>query len=55
MGQDIILDIDDDVLERLERRAAAARKSLEDFLCEALTEAAQPGPGERIRQDRDSE
>jgi len=43
MGQDVVLDIDDKVLERVERRAAAAQKSLEEFLRDALTEAAGSG------------
>ena len=42
MGQVVIRNIDDRVLERLKLRAAAQRKSLEQSLRELLTEAARP-------------
>ena len=51
MGQDVVLDIDDEVLERLEQRAAAAQKSLEQFLREALTEVAKSSLEEAEGQD----
>jgi antitoxin FitA len=43
MGQVVIRNIDDRVLERLKLRASTERKSLEQCLRELLTEAAQPG------------
>lgn len=42
MGQVLIRNIDDDVLERLKARAAAQHKSLEQCLREVLAEAAKP-------------
>jgi antitoxin FitA len=55
MGQVVIRNIDDGVVERLKTRAAAQRKSLEQSLRELLTEAAKPSrteltaEAERIR------
>ena len=40
MGQEVIRNIDDRVLERLSVRAAAQRKSLEQSLRDLLSEAA---------------
>ncbi|HZK88852.1 MAG TPA: hypothetical protein VFC56_01775 [Stellaceae bacterium] len=57
MGQVVIRNIDDNVLERLRQRAAAERKSLEQCLREVLAEAARPSRAEllaeleRIRTD----
>lgn len=48
MGQVLIRNIDDDVLERLKRRAAAEQKSLEQSLREVLAEAAKPSREELI-------
>jgi antitoxin FitA len=42
MGQVVIRNLDDRVLERLKVRAAAQHKSLEQSLRELLTAAAQP-------------
>jgi plasmid stability protein len=41
MGQVVIRNLDDRVLERLKARAAAQRKSLEQSLRELLTDAAR--------------
>ncbi len=43
MGQIVIRNLDNRVIERLKARAAAQRKSLEQSLRELLTEAAKPG------------
>jgi plasmid stability protein len=48
MGQVLIRNIDDDVLERLRRRAATQQKSLEQSLREVLAEAAKPSRAELI-------
>lgn len=48
MGQVLIRNIDDDVLERLRRRAAAQQKSLEQSLREVLADAAKPSRAELI-------
>jgi plasmid stability protein len=40
----LIPDVDGAVIARLEARAARAGKSLEQLVCEILTEAAKPGP-----------
>ncbi len=50
MGQVIIRNIDDRVLERLKARAAAQRKSLEQSLRELLTEATRPGRAELLAE-----
>ena len=42
MGQVVIRNIDNTVIERLKARAAAQHKSLEQSLRELLTEAAKP-------------
>jgi plasmid stability protein len=42
MGQVVIRNIDDRVVERLKARAAAEHKSLEQSLRELLSEAARP-------------
>jgi plasmid stability protein len=42
MGQVLIRNIDDAVLESLKRRAATQQKSLEQCLREVLAEAAKP-------------
>lgn len=42
MGQVVIRNLDDRVLDRLRARAAAQRKSLEQSLRDLLTEAARP-------------
>jgi antitoxin FitA len=49
VGQVIIRNIDDRVLERLRVRATAQRKSLEQSLCDLLTEAANPSRAELLR------
>jgi plasmid stability protein len=48
MGQVVIRNIDDRVLERLKKRAIAQRKSLEQSLRELLTEAAKPSRAELL-------
>ena len=48
MGQVVIRNIDDRVLERLKVRAMAQRKSLEQSLRELLTEAARPSRAELL-------
>jgi plasmid stability protein len=48
VGQVVIRNIDDRVLERLKLRAMAQRKSLEQSLRELLTEAARPSRAELL-------
>ena len=48
MGQVIIRNLDDRVLNRLKLRAIEQRKSLEQSLRELLTEAAKPSPAELL-------
>ena len=48
MGQVIIRNVDDRVLERLKARAMAQRKSLEQSLRDLLTEAAKPSRAELL-------
>jgi antitoxin FitA len=48
MGQVVIRNIDDEVLERLKRRAAAHHKSLEQCLRDVLAEAAKPSREELV-------
>ena len=48
MGQVVIRNIDDRVLERLKARAKAQHKSLEQSLRDLLTEAARPGRAELL-------
>jgi plasmid stability protein len=48
VGQVVIRNIDDRVLERLKMRAIAQRKSLEQSLRELLTEAARPSRAELL-------
>ena len=50
MGQVVIRNIDDQVLERLKERAAAERKSLEQALREILTQAARPNRAELLAE-----
>jgi antitoxin FitA len=50
VGQVVIRNLDDRVLERLKARAAAQRKSLEQSLRELLTEAARPDRAEVIAE-----
>jgi len=50
MGQVVIRNIDDRVLERLRQRAAAQHKSLEQCLREVLAEAAQPSREELLAE-----
>jgi plasmid stability protein len=50
MGQVVIRNIDDSVIERLKARAAMQRKSLEQSLRELLTEAAKPGRAELLAE-----
>ena len=50
MGQVVIRNIDDRVIERLKARAAAQRKSLEQSLRELLSEAAKPGREELLAE-----
>lgn len=48
MGQLVIRNIDNRVLDRLKARARAQRKSLEQSLRDLLTEAANPSRAELI-------
>lgn len=50
MGQVLIRNIEDDVLERLKQRAASRHKSLEQSLREALIEMAKPSRAELLAQ-----
>ena len=50
MGQVVIRNIDDEVLERLKRRAAAQHKSLEQCLREVLSDAAKPSRAELLAE-----
>src|SRR5262249_20307314 len=50
MGQVVIRNIDDQVLQRLKERAAAERKSLEQSLREILTQAARPSRAELLAE-----
>jgi antitoxin FitA len=50
VGQVIIRNIDDRVLERLKARATTQRKSLEQSLRELLTEAAKPSRAELLAE-----
>ena len=48
MGQVVIRNIDDRVLDRLKLRAAAQRKSLEQSLRDLLTDATKPSRAELV-------
>ena len=48
MGQVLIRNIDDHVLQRLKQRAAVERKSLEQCLREVLADAAKPSREELL-------
>lgn len=50
MGQLVIRNIDDRVVERLRARAALQRKSLEQSLRELLAEAAKPSRAELLSE-----
>jgi plasmid stability protein len=50
MGQVVIRNIDDRILERLKARAAAQHKSLEQSLRDLMKEAARPDPAELIAE-----
>jgi plasmid stability protein len=50
MGQVIIRNIEDRVLERLKGRAASQHKSLEQSLRDLLTEAAKPHPADLLAE-----
>jgi antitoxin FitA len=50
VGQVVIRNIDDRVIERLKARAAKQRKSLEQSLREVLTEAARPDRAELLAE-----
>jgi plasmid stability protein len=50
MGQVLIRNVDDDVLDRLKRRAAAQQKSLEQCLREVLADAAKPSREELLAE-----
>jgi antitoxin FitA len=50
MGQIVIRNVDDRVLERLKERAAAQRKSLEQSLRDLLTKAAKPDRAELVAE-----
>jgi plasmid stability protein len=50
MGQVVIRNIDDQVLDRLKARAAEQHKSLEQSLRELLAEAAKPSRAELIAE-----
>ena len=46
----LILDIDEAVIERLEARAAKAGKSLEQIICEILTDSVKSSPEEELQK-----
>jgi plasmid stability protein len=50
VGQVVIRNIDDRVLERLRARAMAQRKSLEQALRDLLTDAAKPSRAELLAE-----
>ena len=50
MGQVVIRNLDDSVLERLKAKAAEQNKSLEQSLRELLAEAARPSRAELIAE-----
>jgi antitoxin FitA len=50
MGQVVIRNIENGVIERLKARAAAQHKSLEQSLRELLTEAAKPDRAELLAE-----
>ncbi len=50
MGQVVIRNIDDRVLERLKGRAASQHKSLEQSLRDLLTDATRPHPAELLAE-----
>lgn len=50
MGQMLIRNLDDTVIERLERRATQAGVSVEQSVREILTEAARPSHAEIVAQ-----
>ncbi len=50
MGQVVIRNIDDRVIDRLKLRASAQRKSLEQSLRDLLTEAATPNRAELLAE-----
>jgi antitoxin FitA len=50
MGQVVIRNIDNKVIEQLKARAAAPHKSLEQSLRELLTEAAKPSRAELLAE-----
>jgi plasmid stability protein len=50
VGQVVIRNVDDGVLERLRERAKAQRKSLEQALRELLHEAAKPSRAELLAE-----
>jgi antitoxin FitA len=50
MGQILIRNIDDKVLERLKRRAAMQQKSLEQSLRDVLAETARPSRAELLAE-----
>ena len=50
MGQVVIRNLDDGVLERLKARAAAQHKSLEQSLRDALTEISRPSRAELLAE-----
>ena len=50
MAQVMVRNIDDEVIERLRRRAAAREQALEQTLREILIEAARPTRAERVAE-----
>jgi len=50
MGQVVIRNLNDGVLERLKARAAAQHKSLEQSLRDALTEISRPSRAELLAE-----
>ena len=50
MGQVVIRNIDDEVIETLKARAAASNKSLEQSLREILTVAAKPSRADLLAE-----
>jgi plasmid stability protein len=52
LGQVIIRNLDDEVIERYRSRAKARSLSLEQELREVLTKAAKPGPDEYLAEMR---
>lgn len=50
MGELMIRNVDDEIIERLKARAAAHRQSLEQALCEILIGAVRPSREELVSE-----